>query len=80
MTEFTNKNLFGIVLFDSEGQNRRVKIIENNGDEYEGYIIGFTRGGYQVKDEVIPAAVRLWSESFTCRIKIDDIERLFIEE
>lgn len=80
MKEITEKNLFGWVLMGLEGQDKKVKIIEENGEEYEGIIIGYTRGGYEVKGKAIPAAVRLVNKELSCRIKIDEISQLFLEK
>lgn len=80
MKEITDRNMFGWILIGLEGQHKKVRIIEVDGKEYEGVIIGYTRGGYEVQGELIPSSVRLHNKEYSCRIKIDEIGQLFIGE
>jgi hypothetical protein len=80
MREIKEKDLFGLILKGLEGENKKVRIVETSGDEYEGIIVGYTRGGYEVQGKVIPAAVKLVNDELSFRIKIDEIDQLFIIE
>lgn len=80
MIEITDRRLFGLVLNDLDGKDKQVKVIENSGEITEGKVIGYTSGGSIVNEEILPEGVRIHSGEVSCRVKIENINQLFIEE
>lgn len=80
MKEITERNLFGWILKGLDGENKKIKIIEFSGEETVGTVIGYSRGGYIVNGETIDAAVAILSLSGCYRIKINNVDKLFIED
>ena len=80
MKEIKDKNLFGYVLNGLVGDKIKVRIIEYSGETSEGIVNGYSKGGYKIKDEIIPAGVEVLTEIGFFRIVIENISQLFIIE
>lgn len=79
MKEITERALFGIILKGIDGENTKVCIEEISGEITEGIVTGYSRGGYEIQGEIIPAAVGILTDQYSCRIVIDNIQKLYID-
>jgi hypothetical protein len=77
MKETKNKYLFGAKLSYLNGKEIKVKIVEHSGAVTEGMVTSYSRGGYDMKGEIIKPGAAITNSVGFSRIAIDNIAQLF---